>query len=424
MRSETPHYTGDEPHANAITNCRNCRAAMPREMRFCRACGQRLGEGLAEYVETVRLDRSSPAAGRAGQVAASVLSPETMSSRRAKNFGARIADDVTHGALKGVEELFRNLENAFKQNQVKLSVQTSRLSSFGCGAKAFRFNGQNEDANKRNGRNAKPMTWVGLCIVMVLFFSLVGSLVSSNSHRRNRDGRATAVEAREKASTALRRQAAALRETALKVRNDIIAGTNGARFNIGVSEFKSAGGGAFIEAIAVPGSPADKAGLVGGDVITSLDNQPVKSATDLRKLLAAMPVGKSVDAVFLRDGETKRTTIVPVSTDELESIADSWDESSDKHATLGLDDSDFRRVAVPGTNLYGVRVGEIVQGSPADLAGLHENDLVIEFGGVPIRTSEELAARIERATPGSVIKTIVMRSAERLELPVRVNEED
>lgn len=397
---------------------------MPSEMRFCRACGQRLGEGLAEYVETVRLDRSSPAVGRAGQAAASALSPETTSPRRAKNFGARIADDVTHGALKGVEELFKNLENAFKQNQVKLSAQTSRLSSFGCGAKAFRFNGQNEDANKRNGRNAKPMTWVGLCIVMVLFFSLVGSLISSNSRRRNRDGRATAVEAREKASTALRQQAAALRETALKVRDNIIAGRNGARVNIGVSEFKSAGGGAFIEAIAVPGSPADKAGLVGGDVVTSLANQPVKNATDLRKLLAAMPVGRSVDAVFLRDGETKRTTLVPVSKDELESIAYSWDESSDKRGTLGLDDSDFRRVPVPGTNLYSVRLGEIEQGSAADLAGLHKNDLVIEFGGVPIRTSEELAARIERATPGSVIKTVVMRGAERLELPIRVNEED
>ncbi len=46
---------------------------MPREMRFCRACGQRLGEGLAEYVETVRFDyspRATAAGSHAGQRAA------------------------------------------------------------------------------------------------------------------------------------------------------------------------------------------------------------------------------------------------------------------------------------------------------------------------------------------------------------------
>src|SRR5262245_48199586 len=35
--------------------CTQCGSPMPREMRFCRSCGNRLGEGPAEYTETVRL---------------------------------------------------------------------------------------------------------------------------------------------------------------------------------------------------------------------------------------------------------------------------------------------------------------------------------------------------------------------------------
>src|SRR2546427_2401604 len=35
-------------------SCAQCGAPMPREMRFCRSCGNRLGEGPAEYTETVR----------------------------------------------------------------------------------------------------------------------------------------------------------------------------------------------------------------------------------------------------------------------------------------------------------------------------------------------------------------------------------
>src|SRR5262245_27109939 len=38
--------------------CSQCGAPMPKEMRFCRACGNRLGEGPAEYTETVLLPNS------------------------------------------------------------------------------------------------------------------------------------------------------------------------------------------------------------------------------------------------------------------------------------------------------------------------------------------------------------------------------
>ena len=44
----------------AITTCGNCHSPMPRELRFCRNCGFRLGEGSAEYTETVRFQNAPP----------------------------------------------------------------------------------------------------------------------------------------------------------------------------------------------------------------------------------------------------------------------------------------------------------------------------------------------------------------------------
>jgi membrane-associated protease RseP (regulator of RpoE activity) len=55
MREETQRAETSGASPETVT-CPGCRAEMAREMRFCRACGFRLGEGLAEYVETVRLD--------------------------------------------------------------------------------------------------------------------------------------------------------------------------------------------------------------------------------------------------------------------------------------------------------------------------------------------------------------------------------
>jgi len=335
MQSEATYDSGGEPHGNAVTTtCLNCRAAMPREMRFCRACGQRLGEGLAEYVETIRFDQSPRAANHAGQrVAASELPPqrETVTAHHAKNFGARVADDVVHGTFKGVEELFKNLENAFKQNQIKLSAQTSRLPSFGCGGKAFRFNRPKNETGERNKkRGAHWLTWMSFWIVIGLFFTVLVNLTSSDSHRRNRDSRATATQARE-AAVAVRQKVAALREAALKVREEIIADTNGAR------------------------------------------SVTVSSGSD---------------------------------------------------GSLGLDDSDFALVAVPGTNLYGVQLGGVERNSAAGLSGLREKDIAIEFDGASISSVEDFAARIKRATPGSTIKAVVMRGTERLEIPVRVGQDD
>lgn len=335
MQSEATHKSGGESRGNAVTTtCLNCCAAMPREMRFCRACGQRLGEGLAEYVETIRFDQSTRAA--AGYVnqraAASEYAPqrEARVAHDAKNFGTRMAGDVVHGTLKGVEELFKNLDSAFKQNQVKLAAQTTRLPSFGCGGKAFRFNRRKDEASERSKkRGAHWLTWMSFWIVIGLFFTVFVNLTVSDSPRRNHDSRA-ATQARESVA-AVRQKVMALREAALQVREEIIAGTNGAR---SVTSNK------------------------GGD------------------------------------------------------------------GSLGLDDSDLALVAVPDTNTYGVQLGEVGRNSAAGLSGLREKDLLIEFDGAPVRSVEEFAARIKGAAPGSTIKAVVMRGAERLEIPVLVGQED
>ena len=46
---------------NETVVCAQCGAPMPFGMRFCRSCGNRLGEGSAEYTETVRFPNAAGA---------------------------------------------------------------------------------------------------------------------------------------------------------------------------------------------------------------------------------------------------------------------------------------------------------------------------------------------------------------------------
>src|SRR5205814_14375 len=57
-----------------------------------------------------------------------------------------------------------------------------------------------------------------------------------------------------------------------------------------------------------PGSPAEKAGLKGGDVITTVNGTQIKSGNDLVNPIAQAPIGSKVKLTYVRDGQAKETT--------------------------------------------------------------------------------------------------------------------
>jgi S1-C subfamily serine protease len=189
---------------------------------------------------------------------------------------------------------------------------------------------------------------------------------------------------------------------------------------VGESSFSSVDGGAMVESVAPPDGPLDKAGLIGGDIVTSFDGQPVKGESELKKQIAATPIGKTVEVLYTRDGEAKKATLTTVSEDELDRLTGIANDIPD--GFLGIDDLD--RVQIPNTNLYGVKLGSVMRNRPAYISGLREGDIVIGFNGTPIRTPEELGARIDRATPDSIVPVIVMRDGVRTEVKVTVGIDD
>ena len=314
------------------TSCPNCRALMPQGMRFCRLCGFRLGEGIEEYTETVRLGsqpRTASAAGAEQQPRAPFSS--------AQEWGA---------------------------------MSPAGASSVALGRR------------RRRGKGPHWVVWVILAIVI----SSVAGGSFIRPFRLNIGGPGAGNAPAPSLS------------------------------KVGASSFSTAdGGGAMIESVTPPDAPMDKAGLIGGDIIKSFDGKAVATDSELRKQIAATPVGKPVEVIYVRDGETKKTTLTTVSEDEMDRLTEI--ASNVPRGFLGVDD--MERVAVPNTNLYGVRVGDVTKNAPANMAGLQDEDIIIEFGGTPIRTPDELTERIHRATPYSIIKTVVMRGAERVELDIK-----
>jgi S1-C subfamily serine protease len=60
-----------------------------------------------------------------------------------------------------------------------------------------------------------------------------------------------------------------------------------------------------------PGSPAERAGIVAGDIILALDGVAVTGADDLIRLLAGDKIGRAVEVETLRNGSRRTVTLVP-----------------------------------------------------------------------------------------------------------------
>jgi serine protease Do len=58
-----------------------------------------------------------------------------------------------------------------------------------------------------------------------------------------------------------------------------------------------------------PGSPAERAGLHTGDVITALGGQPVTCVADLHHLVSEMPKGRDVSLTFVRNSREQDTLV-------------------------------------------------------------------------------------------------------------------
>ena len=196
---------------------------------------------------------------------------------------------------------------------------------------------------------------------------------------------------------------------------------------IGVDGFDTTDNGVTFGSIDAVGGPADKAGLVGGDIITKFDGQDIHDEDQISDLMARTPIGKTVDVEYLRDGEKKTTKLTTVSVDEFKRLQREFDKRPQGKGQFGYDDGDSERVQVPGAvagkTIYGVKLNSLLRSRPADLAGIKEGDVVIEFDGVPIRTTDEFLMRVKRAEPYSTVKVVVMRGEEKLEIPVKMGKQ-
>ena len=213
---------------------------------------------------------------------------------------------------------------------------------------------------------------------------------------------------------------------AINVYNQIIAQGRVTRGSIGVSfqeelgtnpiTLKSLGAsnGIVIESVE-PGSPAEKAGLKGGDVITSVNGHPVKNGNDLVNPIAQAPIGSKVKLDYVRDKQQKetsatvedRTRVFPNTAGRM---GDQPGEAPPPEFGLHVEEltpERGRRVGMEGQK--GVVVMEVDPASFGDDLGFGRGDVIVEVNHQNVSNVDEYRKAVSQLKPGDNVVFKVLR---------------
>ncbi len=160
--------------------------------------------------------------------------------------------------------------------------------------------------------------------------------------------------------------------------------------------------GVIINAV-TPGSPAERAGLKQGDVITAFNGAPIVDSNSLRNSVAGSAPGTEVSLTILRDGKEQQ---VRATLGEL--IPQSAIATSRGSETPGAGESNkFGLTVMPltpelasrlGINVQtrGVVVNQIDPAGPAANIGLQQGDVIAQVNRQAVASAAELQTALER----------------------------
>jgi serine protease Do len=181
---------------------------------------------------------------------------------------------------------------------------------------------------------------------------------------------------------------------------------------------------------------------IGGDVIVAIDDEPVAEFDDLVTYLARnTSAGDTVSLTILRDGreETVRVTLAPrpMEQEATTQVA----RGSTTGAWLGIRGLSLTPEIAGAMDLsadqQGVLVAEVMDSTPADQAGLHGGDQVIDVDGQQVQVGgdvivavdgetitsfEDLRLFLVHAEPGNAASFTLLRDGNEITIEVTLGE--
>jgi serine protease Do len=150
--------------------------------------------------------------------------------------------------------------------------------------------------------------------------------------------------------------------------------------------------------------PADKAGLLSGDIIVELNGKKVKDQVAFRRTIAAFAPKEKVKLLIFREGKTQTLNVTVEELPDGEGPAGIVEPKADSLEKYGLQIENITPDIAKQLGLdteEGVVVSEVGQGTPAAEAGLQPGMLILELNRKKVSNTRQFMAELKKA--GQVI---------------------
>lgn len=170
----------------------------------------------------------------------------------------------------------------------------------------------------------------------------------------------------------------------------------------------------------MPDSPADKAGLQAGDVITEFASKPVNDVSELPVIVGNTPIGAKVPVLIVRAGKNKT---LDVTVEILKGKDDKPVIAAVEKGSLGVavssltseEKSSFRN------KNEGVKIEKVLADSAAEAAGLRSGDIILKVGGKSIESPAKLKETIQQADGDKPLAILLKRGDQAIFVAVHLN---
>jgi serine protease Do len=166
------------------------------------------------------------------------------------------------------------------------------------------------------------------------------------------------------------------------------------------------------------GSPADKAGIEAGDIITRFNGQPIERASDLPRLVGSIKPGTRAGMTVFRRGGSKELSVTVAELEQETARAttrppqapdDRPKQASPAAQSLGLVVAELTAAQRKEAKLAkgGVRVEAVTEASQR--AGIREGDIIVAIANTEIASVKEFDAVVAKADKTKPIPVLLRR---------------
>ncbi len=167
----------------------------------------------------------------------------------------------------------------------------------------------------------------------------------------------------------------------------------------------------------VKDSPAAKAGIKAGDIVTQFNNKVVEDPSSLSFMAGLAAAKQSIPVTFYRN---KKAQTVMVLLEEMPSetpdtgVAPAEKGSATKIKDLGIAVTTLtkewqKKLKIDEELLGGAVISELSPGSPVRIYGIQQYDVVISLNDVPVKSAEEFANAYGKLKNGQFVKLLMKR---------------